>query len=79
MFYCRCCCPLPPAGVLEAAASIEAAPAAAAPTQVPTAHGKADLTLYRSEGSKVLAILARLGAAERASIGAAAAVAVCLV
>lgn len=36
--------------------------------QVPTAHGKADLTLYRSEGKKVLQILARLGIAERASI-----------
>ncbi|PRW58740.1 DNA polymerase eta isoform B [Chlorella sorokiniana] len=36
--------------------------------QVPTAHGKADLTLYRSEGKKVLQILSRLGIAERASI-----------
>ncbi len=36
--------------------------------QVPTAHGKADLTLYRSEGKKVLQILARLGVTERASI-----------
>lgn len=35
---------------------------------MPTAHGKADLTLYRSEGKKVLQILARLGVTERASI-----------
>jgi hypothetical protein len=38
------------------------------PPQVPTAHGKADLTLYRSEGRKVLEVLARLAKAERASI-----------
>lgn len=36
--------------------------------QVPTAHGKADLTLYRAEGAKVLAIMARYGITERASI-----------
>lgn len=36
--------------------------------QVPTAHGKADLTLYRAEGAKVLAIMARYGVTERASI-----------
>ncbi|KAL4428594.1 hypothetical protein ABPG77_008906 [Micractinium sp. CCAP 211/92] len=36
--------------------------------QVPTAHGKADLTLYRSEGKRVLDILARLAKTERASI-----------
>lgn len=36
--------------------------------QVPTAHGKADLTLYRGEGKKVLQVLSRLGIAERASI-----------
>ncbi|KAL4860199.1 DNA polymerase eta [Chlorella vulgaris] len=35
---------------------------------VPTAHGKADLTLYRSDGRKVLGILARLAKTERASI-----------
>lgn len=37
-------------------------------SQVPTAHGKADLTLYRSEGKRVLDILARLAKTERASI-----------
>lgn len=36
--------------------------------QVPTAHGKADLTLYRSQGKRVLDILARLAKTERASI-----------
>jgi DNA polymerase eta len=35
---------------------------------VPTAHGKADLSLYRSEGRRVLQVLARLARAERASI-----------
>ncbi|EIE19275.1 DNA/RNA polymerase, partial [Coccomyxa subellipsoidea C-169] len=36
--------------------------------QVPVAHGKADLTLYRASGKQVLNILARLSVAERASI-----------
>lgn len=37
--------------------------------QVPTAHGKADLTLYRAAGRRVLALLAACaGACERASI-----------
>ncbi|CAL8468278.1 g7818 [Coccomyxa elongata] len=36
--------------------------------QVPVAHGKADLTLYRACGKQVLGILARLSIAERASI-----------
>ena len=36
--------------------------------QVPTAHGKADLTLYRSEGKRVLDIYSRLAKTERASI-----------
>ncbi|KAK9915303.1 hypothetical protein WJX75_007291 [Coccomyxa subellipsoidea] len=36
--------------------------------QVPVAHGKADLTLYRASGKQVLEILARLSIAERASI-----------
>jgi DNA polymerase eta len=36
---------------------------------VPTAHGKADLTIYRTEGAKVLKLLARgADAVERASI-----------
>lgn len=35
---------------------------------MPTAHGKADLTLYRSEGRRVLDVLARLARTERASI-----------
>lgn len=38
------------------------------PPQVPTAHGKADLGLYRSEGRRVLQVLGRLATAERASI-----------
>jgi DNA polymerase eta len=36
--------------------------------QVPTAHGKADLTIYRDAGSQVQKILARGGRCERASI-----------
>ena len=37
--------------------------------QVPTAHGKADLTIYREAGAEVMAVLAAGGAAlERASI-----------
>ncbi|GAB4815654.1 hypothetical protein N2152v2_002700 [Parachlorella kessleri] len=36
--------------------------------QVPTAHGKADLTLYRDAGKRVLDILARKATCERASI-----------
>jgi hypothetical protein len=35
--------------------------------QVPTAHGKADLTLYRDAGKRVLDILARCAKCERAS------------
>ena len=35
--------------------------------QVPTAHGKADLTLYRDAGKRVLDILARKATCERAS------------
>lgn len=61
----------------SAAASVHWRPALLSPsflcllpiqTQVPTAHGKADLTLYRSDGRKVLGILARLAKTERASI-----------
>ncbi|GBG80201.1 hypothetical protein CBR_g30567 [Chara braunii] len=36
--------------------------------QVPTAHGKADLTDYRNAGAEVVAILSRAGPCERASI-----------
>ena len=36
--------------------------------QVPTAHAKADLELYRDAGAKVLAILAAGGTTERASV-----------
>lgn len=36
--------------------------------QVPVAHGKADLTQYRDAGSEVVAVLARKGICERASI-----------
>ena len=36
--------------------------------QVPTAHGKADLTRYREEGAKVLKIIGRKGTVERASV-----------
>ncbi|KAJ7518245.1 hypothetical protein O6H91_21G061000 [Diphasiastrum complanatum] len=36
--------------------------------QVPVAHDKADLKLYRDAGSEVCAILARMGKCERASI-----------
>ncbi|KAL3149821.1 hypothetical protein ABBQ38_013642 [Trebouxia sp. C0009 RCD-2024] len=36
--------------------------------QVPTAHGKADLTLYRDAGKQVVDILSRIGIVERASI-----------
>lgn len=36
--------------------------------QVPTAHGKADLTIYRQAGKRVLDILARCSICERASI-----------
>jgi len=36
--------------------------------QVPVARGKADLNLYRSAGSEVVAILASKGKCERASI-----------
>ncbi|KAH9315698.1 hypothetical protein KI387_024325, partial [Taxus chinensis] len=36
--------------------------------QVPVAHGKADLTLYREAGSEVVSVLARKGRCERASI-----------
>jgi DNA polymerase eta len=36
--------------------------------QVPTAHGKADLTIYRDAGKQVLDILARCAVCERASI-----------
>lgn len=35
--------------------------------QVPTAHGKADLTLYRDAGARVVDILARKATCERAS------------
>ncbi|DBA85636.1 TPA: hypothetical protein ACH3X1_005212 [Trebouxia sp. C0004] len=36
--------------------------------QVPTAHGKADLTLYRDAGKQVVEILSRMAICERASI-----------
>ncbi|KAK9862849.1 hypothetical protein WJX84_002605 [Apatococcus fuscideae] len=36
--------------------------------QVPTSHGKADLTIYRNSGSKVVDILSRKSICERASI-----------
>ncbi|CAL5373964.1 unnamed protein product [Camellia sinensis] len=36
--------------------------------QVPVAHGKADLSIYRNAGSEVVSILARNGRCERASI-----------
>ncbi|KAK9830086.1 hypothetical protein WJX72_009709 [[Myrmecia] bisecta] len=36
--------------------------------QVPTAHGKADLTLYRDRGKLVVDILSRLSVCERASV-----------
>lgn len=36
--------------------------------QVPTAHGKADLTLYRDAGKQVVDVLSRIGIVERASI-----------
>ncbi len=36
--------------------------------QVPTAHGKADLTIYRSEGAKVLECISKFGVTERASV-----------
>ncbi|GMH01395.1 hypothetical protein Nepgr_003234 [Nepenthes gracilis] len=36
--------------------------------QVPVAHGKADLKIYRNAGSEVVSILARKGRCERASI-----------
>lgn len=36
--------------------------------QVPTAHGKADLTLYRQAGKRVLDVLSRRARCERASI-----------
>lgn len=36
--------------------------------QVPTAHGKADLTIYRQSGAQVMAILSGLAVCERASI-----------
>jgi impB/mucB/samB family len=36
--------------------------------QVPTAHGKADLTVYRDCGAKVVAVLGAGGPVERASV-----------
>jgi nucleotidyltransferase/DNA polymerase involved in DNA repair len=36
--------------------------------QVPTAHGKADLTVYRECGAKVVAVLGAGGPVERASV-----------
>ena len=37
-------------------------------TQVPVAHGKADLTIYRDAGAAVLAVLSAAAVTERASI-----------
>ena len=36
--------------------------------QVPTKHGKADLEIYRTAGSAVVAVLGRGGTCERASV-----------
>ncbi len=44
------------------------APPNRAACQVPTLHGKADLTLYRQASAKVMALLAAMATAERASI-----------